>query len=393
LPKIVTINDYAFWKDSLLNKITDDSNATLESIGSYAFGDCISLSTLSTTGKVTNIDDWAFFGCSSLKSAVFQATSITIGKGAFYNCLGLPSVYIPYLTTIPYMAFTACVTLKSLYTPNVTKIENTAFESNSSLKSIDFPLVTSVGKSAFTNCSSLSSIDLPLVTSVGDYAFNKCSSLSSISLPKVTSIGADAFSGCSSISYIAINDLTILNAVTENSLVVSKVKCDNSSAVDIPDNAFKNFYYFSSFDATNSVKSFGKYSFYNSKLETLPSISSTSCEIDAFALAKCTKLTSIMLAGTTALTVYEDAFAGIGYIDELTLPLNTTFKNSNVGTEYKLPRYNPFLGDSFGSVTFAGTKVQFNAIQTRDAPKFGLTSLFPVGTTITCSDGNITITA
>lgn len=371
LPKIATINDFAFKRDNSLNEITGDSSATLENIGSYAFIDCGSLNTLPDTWNVHTLGDGTFVGCIQLDFMSFQATSITIGTEVFRNCINLLNVDIPNLTTAPDFTFSACTKLKQVNLPSVTTIGKYAFEYDTSLKTINFPLVTSIGI----------------------YAFDKCSSLSSVSLPKVTSFDGTAFTDCSSISYIAINDLSILNKVTSNSLVVSKVKCDSSSAVDIPDNAFKNFSNFYSFDATNSVKKFGKYSFYNSRLDTLPSISSTSCEIDAFAFAKCTRLTSIKLIVTPTLTVYEDAFAGIGYIDELTLPLATTFNNSNAGDEYKLPRYSPFLGDTFGSVTFAGTKAQFNAIQTRDAPKFGLTSLFPIGTTIACSDGNITITA
>ena len=371
LPSIVAINDYAFNLDFLLTEITGGANSSLISIGSYAFWSCGSLSTLPSTLNVTNISDWAFGGCFSFYKAYFPANSITIGSGAFYNCQKLLSVAIPNLTAIPDSTFSLCTNLKSLDMPNVTTIGNDAFNWDSSLKSINFPLVTSVGTKAFKFCSSLSSI----------------------SLPKVTSIDGSPFSECGSISYIAINDLTILNKITSNSLVVGQVKCDSTSAVDIPDNAFKNFSSFYSFVATNSVKSFGKYSFYNSQLETIPTISSISCNIGAFAFGKCTHIESIKLNGTSTLTVYEDAFAGIGYIDELTLPLNTTFNNSNSGDEYKIARYNPFLGDSFGSVTFAGNKAQFSAIQTRDAPKFGLTSLFPVGTTINCSDGSVSITA
>ena len=126
------------------------------SIGSLAFYDCDSLTSVVIGNGVTSIGDFAFDDCDSLTSVVIGDSVTSIGDRAFSNCERLMSITIP-------------------------------------------DSVTSIGSWAFNDCSSLTSVVIPdSVTSIGDFAFCCCSSLTQIVIPSsVTSIGYHAFSLCS----------------------------------------------------------------------------------------------------------------------------------------------------------------------------------------------------
>ena len=62
------------------------------SIGSYAFEDCSSLTSIVITDSVTTIGDEAFLRCSSLASIVIPDSVTGIGSCAFYDCTSLTSI-------------------------------------------------------------------------------------------------------------------------------------------------------------------------------------------------------------------------------------------------------------------------------------------------------------
>ena len=206
---------------------------SVTSIGSCAFEDCSSLTSVTIGNSVTSIGFYAFSGCSSLIYVTIGSSVTSIGERAFYGCSSLTSITIPYsVTTIGEYAFSGCSSLTDITIPNsVTKIGNDAFSgtpwcnnqpdgviyvgkvlyryngtmpANTSI-AVEEGIV-SIAPSAFSGCSGLTSLTIPnSVTSIGFYAFSGCSSLTSINIPEgVTNIEAYTFLNCSSLTSITI---------------------------------------------------------------------------------------------------------------------------------------------------------------------------------------------
>ena len=315
------------WRDFSINKVVVQKGIT--GIGSFAFGDCSSLSSIEIPEGVTSIGSGAFEGCSSLSSIEIPEGVTSIGSSAFEYCISLSSIKIPEgVTSIGFHAFGDCSSLSSIKIPKgVTSIEDNAFEGCSSLSSIEIPKgVTSIGSGAFAYCSSLSSIKIPEgVTSIESRVFQNCSSLSSIEIPKgVTSIEGNAFENCSSLSSIKIPEgvTSIESGAFEG--------CSSLSSIEIPKgvtsieyDVFRGCSSLSSIKMPEGVTSIGSGAF-----EDCSSLSSikmpegvTSIENGAF--RGCSSLSSIkMPEGVTS--IGSGAFEDCSSLSSIKMPEGVT---------------------------------------------------------------------
>ena len=153
-------------------------------IGSRAFEDCSSLTSVTIPYGVSSIDFCAFDGCSSLTSVTIPESVVSIGWDVFSDCSSLVSVTVPAgVTSIQSNTFRGCTSLTSVTMPeNITSIGNQAFSGCSSLESITLPAnLVSLGQGVFESCSSLVSVTIPAsVTSIGENAFIRCTSMTAI---------------------------------------------------------------------------------------------------------------------------------------------------------------------------------------------------------------------
>ena len=139
------------------------NNLPVTTIGSYAFEDCDSLTSITIPSSVTIIDTWAFEDCDSLTSVIFEENSklTTIGSYAFCYCYSLTDITIPSsVTSIGYAAFVDCESLTSITIPSsVACILSSTFDGCYRLTNITIPRsVTSIGESAFYSCDSLNTV-------------------------------------------------------------------------------------------------------------------------------------------------------------------------------------------------------------------------------------------
>ena len=229
---VTSIGSQAFSEcDSLTSVVIPDS---VTSIGYEAFNYCTSLTSVVIPDSVTSIGDHAFQSCDSLTSIEIGDSVTSIGDRAFYDCNSLTSVVIPdSLTSIGNYAFYNCYSLTSVVIPDsVTSIGDGAFSDCDSLTNVVIPdSVKSIGDAAFDGCDSLTSVVIPdSVTSIGDDAFSWCYSLTSVVIPdSVTSIGNDAFLGCDSLTSIVIPDS--VTSIGEGAFE----SCTSLTSVVIPD--------------------------------------------------------------------------------------------------------------------------------------------------------------
>ena len=181
IPNSVTsIGELAFSFCTSLTSITIPESVT--SIGNNAFAYCSSLP----------VENNLRYADTYLVEAVDNTLSIYsikdgtkwIGSIAFLNCRSLTSITIPNsVTSIGDGAFWGCESLTSVTIPNsVTSIGTQAFEYCSSLTSVTIGnSVTSIGERAFYLCYALTSVTIPnSVTSIGEGAFGGCDALKTV---------------------------------------------------------------------------------------------------------------------------------------------------------------------------------------------------------------------
>ena len=218
-------------------KITEFEDNKIDIIGSYAFNQCSSLTSVSFP-LATSIGYEAFKSCSSLTSvSIPKATSIE--RYAFQNCSALTSVSFPLATSIERYVFYKCSALTSISVPKATSIEEYAFDGCSSLTSVSFPVATSIGQSAFNRCSSLTSVELPLATSIKEHTFSNSIALTSVKLPLATSIGTGAFQGCSALTTLYIG--TELDTVCTLSDDYAFNGCTNLTNIYVPESLVDSY--------------------------------------------------------------------------------------------------------------------------------------------------------
>ncbi len=187
---------------------TIPEDASITTIGKYAFYNCAGLESVTIPANITTIESEAFYGAKNLKTVVMADSVIEIGLNAFVNCTALENLTLSAaLTEIGPSTFSNCTSLKTVVIPEgVTTVCENAFFGCTKLESVTFAAtVDRIEASAFAKCG-FKALDLPkTIKYIGDGAFSGCSSVATIVLPENAEyIGAGAFMGCSSVKFITI---------------------------------------------------------------------------------------------------------------------------------------------------------------------------------------------
>ncbi|MDE7359369.1 MAG: leucine-rich repeat protein, partial [Lachnospiraceae bacterium] len=171
VPKAVTvIGDSAFKGDARLYMVymKDTDYSSLEQIGAHAFDGCTALEAFCADTQfllptsLKEIGEYAFYECRRIRKVDLDNANLeTMGVYAFSNCIGLTdAVMCRTLSVIPQHAFEGCTALVSL-----------TFGSKAG------QWVT-VDEHAFEGCYSLTSLALPgTIKEVGNFAFAGCTNL------------------------------------------------------------------------------------------------------------------------------------------------------------------------------------------------------------------------
>ncbi len=162
------------------------------SIGTNAFYNNISVTSVTIGTNVTSIGGQAFADCTSLKSVTIGSGVSNIGGGAFFYCTSLTNVTVPNsVTNIGIGAFSVCTKLTNITVavsnPAYSSLNGVLFD-KAQTTLFQFPgglggsyiipsSVTNIGGQAFGS-TSLTSVTIPnCVANIGDYAFAYCNNL------------------------------------------------------------------------------------------------------------------------------------------------------------------------------------------------------------------------
>jgi len=332
---VTSIGTSAFYNCYSISSVTIPDTVT--SIGSQAFYSCYSLASVTIPSSVVSIGNSAFSNCYSLSSVTISDTVTSIGNSAFSNCYALSSVTIPdNVTSIGSYAFYYCYSLTSITIPNtVTSIEQSTFNGCYALMSITIPdTITSIGTSAFNNCYSLASITIPDDTTyIGGNAFQNCYALSSITMSDtVTFIGSKAFYNCYSLPSVTIPDtVTFIGDNAFNECHALSFVTILGSGATIGQAAFYNCYSLSSITLPDTVTSIGNQAFYNCYVLSSITIPDSVTSIGGSIFYNCYALSSITIPDNVT-SIGNSAFYNCSYMSFIKFEPTTppTVSNSNV---------------------------------------------------------------
>lgn len=435
LTNVIKIDDYAFRHSTELMFV--DFGTKLQSIGSFAFLDCESLSceslsipktTLKHVGTnafegtwrasgagdviylgnwvvgytgqppvvtlkpgTIGIADYAFYQCTSLMSIVGLSDVEYIGKSAFYGCTNLSSItFGDNLVEIGDHAFYCCVNLYNVEFPwSLKKIGKSAFYKCALLTELDFSdtSLEIIDNHAFYNCINLQTIDFgSSLHSIGDYAFKGCSALTELEMPNsLKSIGMGSFYGCEAITGVQlgsglqeIDDYAFWGCVGLTSLYLP------SSLESVGNYAFMGCNEITFISFKEGLISIGDFAFAG-----LPKLSSLNLpaslkQVGRYAFKDCTALSSVLLRSTIE-EIGDHAFYDC---TSLTVYTDAT---SNLGNwdKYLNSSYRPIVwgctlsadNSYVVSVTITAQTLQFGEMLQFGAPKQGNVSAFGWATT------------
>lgn len=205
---VITITDYTGYDASVVIPSLI-AGLPVTRIGTAAFSDCYSTTSITIPTSVTNIGDYAF-QITPLSGITIPTTVTRIGTGAFDGCTMLTSVSIPSsVTSIGDGLFNGCTKLASVTLPSsINRIAGRMFAGCTRLTSITIPnSISNIEFRAFDGCAALTNVTISAsVTGIQWQAFSYCIQLARITIPSsVAGIADGAFIGCSQLTNITVD--------------------------------------------------------------------------------------------------------------------------------------------------------------------------------------------
>ena len=203
--RLTSIGENAFYNAGFT---TLTMPASLRSIGVDAFRNCNNLTTVALNDELSELGFGAFWFCQSLKQVNIPLGLDTIKPYTFAET-ALETVDIPgHIEVVDSFAFTNCNALRAVtIADGVAAIKGGVFSDCGQLGTLTLPAsLRTIGHEAFHDCEALTSVALPAgLKRLEDDTFSGCSSLATVRLnPGLEVIGEDAFADCRSLTAITL---------------------------------------------------------------------------------------------------------------------------------------------------------------------------------------------
>ena len=263
---------------------------SVESIGAYAFSNCANLTSITLPASLQKLEMRTFEFCTKLQTVNFDKDSLctTIEEGVFNKCETLKTLTLPNtLTDIKSNAFKDCTALTDIAIPDsLERLETELFLGCKGLSTIRFGENSKckfIGKDAFKNCTNLSTVYIENLTKWCNIQFENDNSnplsfatvlsvngnTTDFVIPKeVTKIPASAFKNLSELKTVTFETGSKCQSIGANAFYACPVLqainfASNGVYNSIGEYAFANCPSLTTFKMPVSIKTVGKYAFYD----------------------------------------------------------------------------------------------------------------------------------
>ncbi|MBR5027622.1 MAG: leucine-rich repeat protein, partial [Bacteroidales bacterium] len=306
--------------------------SSLITIGNGAFRG-IPISTLTIPNNVTSIGDDAFLSCTSLRTINFGSSLANIGSYAFGNCTSITTLTIPNnIKRIGSQAFWGCTSLNRVnyggtiaqwcdiffgdHLANPTTLTHALYINSQIVTSVSLPnTVDSIKQYCFYYDTCITSVTIPgSVKFIGKFAFHSTTHLANVNFTGTIDQWCDIkFQNKYSNPLFRTHNLYMNNQLVTNIVIPSTVDTirnhcfytDTSiTAITLPnsithigDSAFYGCPNFTTLDLPDSLVTYGRCAFGGCTGLTSIEIPSTVTYAGQYGFAACTGLTFVRLMG------------------------------------------------------------------------------------------------
>ena len=169
-----------------------------------------------TNDTLTTIGSYAFYDFDQLKSIDCKKAE-AVGNFAFSLCSNLTTVTLPKVTTIGMYAFSSCSALTTICVPKLTSLgtNNSIFQGCTALITVNFPSLATFCRTAFTNTfTGLQKISFGQSLTFPLNALYYKTKLTTVICEKKCTFNGGAFRNCSQLTSLVLKDTKNISTLT-----------------------------------------------------------------------------------------------------------------------------------------------------------------------------------